>query len=252
MATPTTKPKSRIHAHSRAATEGGKILPDCHPSFLAPCSQHVRGGLLLLDAAQTLGQLPVDAASLGADLIAAPAHKWLQGTGGVGIVWARSGVEPEPLVQGGTGSGSDTLDMPRAFVERHEAGTPDVPALAALAAAIGWLESRSPAATAAACRRMAEACAARLREIRGVRVFATAGGPPIVSFVVEGYDPAEVAAVLEQSAGLQLRAGFHCAALVHASLGTTAGGTVRASFGPFNTDDDVAALAEGVAMLAGG
>jgi selenocysteine lyase/cysteine desulfurase len=72
---------------------------------------------------------------------------------------------------------------------------------------------------------------------------------PIVGFTVAGYDPADVAAVLETAAGVQVRAGFHCAACIHEHLGTRSGGTVRASFGPFNTADDVEALVTTVAAL---
>jgi hypothetical protein len=71
----------------------------------------------------------------------------------------------------------------------------------------------------------------------------------IVSFTVEGYDPAEVAVLLEQLAGVQVRSGFHCAACIHAQLGTQSGGTVRASFGPFNTDDDIDAIVAAVQKL---
>jgi cysteine desulfurase / selenocysteine lyase len=72
-----------------------------------------------------------------------------------------------------------------------------------------------------------------------------------VSFTVEGYAPADVAAVLETAAGVQVRSGFHCAALIHEQLGTKRDGTVRASFGPFSTAADVAALVVTVAELAG-
>jgi selenocysteine lyase/cysteine desulfurase len=71
----------------------------------------------------------------------------------------------------------------------------------------------------------------------------------IVSFTVEGYDPAEVAVLLEQLAGVQVRSGFHCAACIHAHLGTSEGGTVRASFGPFNSGDDVDAIVAAVQKL---
>jgi selenocysteine lyase/cysteine desulfurase len=74
----------------------------------------------------------------------------------------------------------------------------------------------------------------------------------IVSFTVEGYDPADVAAILEQAAGVQVRSGFHCAAVVHEHLGTRAGGTVRASFGPFNTAADVETLVGAVATIVNG
>ena len=209
-----------------------------------------RGGLLVLDAAQTAGTVPLAAEQL-ADVIVAPAHKWLLAPHGNACLWCREGVEPEPLVQGGTGLLSDTLEMPEAFAARHEAGTPDLAAAAGLVAAEQWWQS-----PAAACERqhatgsrLAEACREQLESIAGVRVVAGEGGPPIVSFLVEHYAPAEVAAALEVAAGVQVRSGFHCAAEVHRRLGTPEG-TVRASFGPFNSSDDVQAIVETVAGLA--
>jgi cysteine desulfurase/selenocysteine lyase len=212
---------------------------------------HERGGLLVLDAAQTLGQRPLDARACGADVVCAPAHKWLLAPSGTAILWARAGVDPEPLVQGGTGTASESLDMPAAFADRLEAGTCDLPALAGLAAAVEWLEARGLEAVGDRCRTLAAVCAERLRDIAGVRVFAVAGGAPIVSFTAAGHDPAEVAVILEQAAGIEVRSGFHCAARIHEHLGTQAGGTVRASFGPFNTEADVAAVVDTVATLAG-
>ncbi|MFM9059028.1 MAG: aminotransferase class V-fold PLP-dependent enzyme [Planctomycetaceae bacterium] len=211
---------------------------------------HERGGLLVLDAAQTLGQRTLDVRACGADVVCAPAHKWLLAPSGAAVLWARAGVEPEPLVQGGTGTASESLDMPVEFADRLEAGTGDVPALAGLAAAAEWLAARGLAAVGGSCRGLAAACAARLRDVRGVRVFAAEDGAPIVSFTVADHDPAEVAAILEQAAGIEVRSGFHCAARIHEHLGTLAGGTVRASFGPFNTAADVDALVATVAGLA--
>jgi selenocysteine lyase/cysteine desulfurase len=83
-------------------------------------------------------------------------------------------------------------------------------------------------------------------------VIAAPEGAPIVSFTVDGYDPAEIAVLLEQMAGVQARSGFHCAAGVHEYLGTDAGGTVRLGFGPFNTADDVAAVVMVISTLTQG
>jgi selenocysteine lyase/cysteine desulfurase len=213
---------------------------------------HERGGLFLLDAAQSLGVVPGDVATWGCDVLAAPAHKWLLGVGMTALLWARKGVDFEPLVVGGTGTTSESLAMPEAFAPRHEAGSPDVPALAALAAAGAWHEQQGVAATAAACRLLADESAGRLAEIGGVRVLGGPRAAAIVSFTVEGYDPAEVAVILEHAAGVQVRAGFHCAALIHEQLGTSGGGTVRAAFGPFNSSADVEALVQTVATIAGG
>jgi selenocysteine lyase/cysteine desulfurase len=239
------RPATRLVACTHASNVTGAVQDVAALAAVA----HDRGGLLVLDAAQTLGQRSVDARSSDADVICAPAHKWLLGPTGAAILWAREGVEPEPLVQGGTGTASESLDMPAAFTERLEAGTGDVPALAGLAAAVAWLEDRGLDQVGGRCRGLAHDCAARLRDLSGVRVFAAEEGAPIVSFTVAGHDPAEAAAILEQAAGIEVRSGFHCAARIHEHLGTQAGGTVRASFGPFNTEADVEALVATVAAI---
>jgi selenocysteine lyase/cysteine desulfurase len=220
---------------------------------------HDRGGFLLLDAAQTLGQwAPAEMAAVDADIIAAPSHKWLLGPMGAGILFVKPGIGLVPLVQGGTGSASDSLEMPEDFLGQMEAGTPDLPAIAGLVAAIEWLQARSIESIAVACRTLAHDCAVRLAEIPGVRVIAAVadvrdgGGVPIVSFTVAGHEPADVAAVLEVAAGVQARSGFHCAARIHDSIGTSSGGTVRVSFGPFNTADDTEAVVATVRGLATG
>jgi selenocysteine lyase/cysteine desulfurase len=240
------RPATRLVACTHASNVTGAVQDVAAIAAIA----HDRGGLLLVDAAQTLGQMPLDVAKLGADLVAAPAHKWLHGTAGVGLLWARAGIEPEPMVQGGTGTRSESLDMPEAFIDRMETGTPDVPALAALVAADAWLRDRGLAATGASCRGLAAECAARLGALAGVRVLG-AEGAPIVSFTVEGYDPGEVAVLLEQAAGVEVRSGFHCAACVHEHLGTAAGGTVRASFGPGNDSADIDAIVRVVETIRG-
>jgi len=212
---------------------------------------HERDGLMLLDAAQSLGMVAGSVAEWDCDLLAAPAHKWLLGTGGVAVLWARPGLVLEPLVSGGTGTASESLEMPEEFTASLEAGSPDVPALAALAAAIEWHEAGGSEASGA-CRRLAAACADGLADRAGVRVVGGERAAPIVSFTVEGYDPADVAVLLEQAAGVQVRSGFHCAACIHEHLGTRSGGTVRAAFGPFNTESDVEAMVQTVAAITGG
>ena len=239
------KPTTRLVVLSHASNVTG-VLQDV-PAVAAV--SRGRGGILIVDAAQTLGQIPLDPLELGADVVAAPCHKWLLGTAGIGILWAREGLDLEPLVQGGTGSASDALEMPPRFVERMESGTPDVPALAAVGAATAWLERRGVADTGAGCRALAADCAARLRGVTGVRVVAAPTGAPIVGFTVQGYDPASVAVILENVGGVQVRSGFHCAACVHSHLGTSAGGTVRVGFGPFNTADDVGAVVTAVESI---
>ncbi len=249
------RPATRLVTCSHASNVTGAVQDARALGRIA----HDRGGLFLLDAAQSLGQIACTASGCDADIIVAPSHKWLLGPAGAGILWARAGIDLDPLVQGGTGSASDSLAMPDRFTDRMEAGTPDLPALAGLLAATEWLASQSIDVIGHRSRGLAAAAAARLGDITGVRVIGPHAAPDharhgesaagIVSFTVEGYDPAEVAVLLEQLAGVQVRSGFHCAACVHAHLGTAEGGTVRASFGPFNTGDDVDAIVAAVQKL---
>jgi cysteine desulfurase/selenocysteine lyase len=241
------RPATRLVVASHASNVTGALQDVRSIAAVA----HDRGGLVILDAAQSLGLVPFDAPGCGADAVAAPAHKWLYGTAGVAVLWCRDGVEPRPLLQGGTGAASDSLEMPETFPGRLEAGTPDVPAAAAFVAAASRLEAVGVMTVGAAVRRLAAAAATRLAAVPGVTVHAVDGGAPIVSFTVDHYAPTDVAAMLEAAAGLQVRAGFHCAAAVHEHLGTRVGGTVRASFGPFNTDADVEALGAAVAEIVG-
>ncbi len=241
------RPATRLVVASHASNVTGALQDVKAIAAVA----HGRGGLVILDAAQSLGVVPFDTPACGADVVAAPAHKWLLGTPGVAVLWCRDGVEPVPLLQGGTGAASDSLEMPEAFPGRLEAGTPDVPAAAAFVAAASRLDRTGVSAVGDSVRRLAASASERLAALHGVTVHAVDGGAPIVSFTVEHYAPTDVAAMLEAAAGLQVRAGFHCAAAVHAHLGTREGGTVRASFGPFNTAADVDALGAAVAEIVG-
>jgi len=254
------RPATKLVVCSHASNVTGTLQDAAAIAAIA----HSHGGLLLLDAAQSLGQVPFVDVAFAADIVVAPSHKWLLGPAGASILWVRSGIELDLLWQGGTGTNSESLDMPAAFLERMEPGTPDLPALAGLSAAIDWLFAQNISAIGSGCRAMADRCAERLRQIAGVRVFrqqpqaATGGltGAPIVSFTMDGYDPAEIAIVLEHVAGVQVRSGFHCAALVHEALGLLSGssgpsaGTVRLSFGPFNGVDDIDAVVETIEKLA--
>lgn len=245
------RPATRLVSLSQASNVTGTVQDAA--AVAAITSE--RGGLLLLDASQALGQLPSGQLT-SADIVVAPAHKWLYGMHGLAVLFVREGLELEPLLQGGTGSASESLAMPSSLQEQVEVGTADLPAAAALLAALDWRAAAEQATRLAACRQLARDCRERLAGMPAVRTLGedpvgAGGGPPIVSFVVEGFSPAETAAILEQIAGVQVRAGFHCAAAIHDYLGTTAGGTVRVSFGPFNDPDDLDAVIQAVEMLTG-
>ena len=206
-----------------------------------------REAISLLDASQSLGQVPFSRDLPTADIVVSPGHKWLLGMHGTAVLYVRQGICFEPLIQGGTGLKSDSLDMPVETRDLIEVGTLDLPAVAALGAGCNWLHEKGVESVALACRELAQACYDGLRDIQGVRLITTdpsegSIGPPIISMVCDGYSPPEVAVMLEQIAGVQIRSGYHCAACIHEFLGTTQGGTVRVSFGPFSDISDVDAV----------
>ena len=206
-----------------------------------------REAISLLDASQSLGQVPFSRDLPTADIVVSPGHKWLLGMHGTAVLYVRQGICFEPLIQGGTGLKSDSLDMPVETRDLIEVGTLDLPAVAALGAGCNWLHEKGVESVALACRELAQACYDGLRDIQGVRLITTdpsesSIGPPIISMVCDGYSPPEVAVMLEQIAGVQVRSGYHCAACIHEFLGTTQGGTVRVSFGPFSDVSDVDAV----------
>ncbi len=217
---------------------------------------HEVGQLVLIDAAQTAGHMPVDVGKLGADLLAASGHKGLLGPLGTAILYIRPGLEMElrPVRQGGTGVESQLDHQPAEMPFRFEAGNLNTPALAGLGAAVRFLHERGVAETAA----HEAALAAHLREgltaVPGVRVYGPASArrcSAVVSFNVQGYDPQEFAAALDSAAGVQCRAGLHCAPRMHKALGTLeSGGLVRLSLGWATTDAEVDHALAAIAAIA--
>jgi selenocysteine lyase/cysteine desulfurase len=214
---------------------------------------HAAGALVLLDAAQGAGHLPMACAEEGADLVAFTGHKGMLGPQGTGGLWTREGVDIEPMMRGGTGGDSRLRDMPEPLPDRLEAGTVNAPGLAGLEAGIAYVLERGVEALHAHESRLK----ARLREglaaIPGVRVRSPRApdGVGIVTFTVDAMDPATLATRLEQAWGVQGRAGLHCAPEAHRLVGTLDTGALRLSVGWASTDADVERALEGVDALVG-
>jgi selenocysteine lyase/cysteine desulfurase len=214
---------------------------------------HEHGALLLVDAAQSVGRLPINVQRMGADLVAAPTHKALFSPLGLGFLWVRTGIDEQlrPLRYGGAAVGGDSFAHPTAMPHRFEAGSLNVPAIAGLAASLGHLEAQGLAS--AASERLVRLCEG-LDEVPGVRTLGPrdhASRAGVVSFTVEGYDPQEFAALLASVAGVECRAGFHCAPRLHEALGTLRlGGAVRLSPGPWTTALEVETALDAVRRLA--
>ncbi len=246
------KSNTRLVAMTHASNVTGAVQPASDVGEI--CRQH--GVQFLVDAAQTLGHLPLLVDELHADMLAAPGHKGLLGPLGTGVLYMRAEIVDElrSIRQGGTGTSSDDDRQPMTLPDKYESGNHNVPGLVGLAAALAWIENRRVSVIREHEQQLAERLRSGLSQIAGVRLFGanTAGGSAaVVSIAVEGYDPQEVAAVLDTNFGIQVRAGLHCAPRMHRALDTIdRGGTVRFSIGAFNTPADIDAAIAAIADIA--
>jgi cysteine desulfurase family protein len=246
------RPATRLVALVHASNVTGTVQPAREIGQIA----RAHGAALLIDAAQTIGHLPLSVDEIGADLLAAPGHKGLLGPLGTGLLYIRSGRESDlqSFRQGGTGTRSQEDRQPDSLPEKYEAGNLNLPGLAGLAAGVEYLEREGIAAVAAREAELADRLRRGMREIAGVTLYrpdSPDGCVGVASLNIAGYDPQEAAMLLDATFGIQVRAGLHCAPLMHESLGTLAvGGTIRFSLGAFSTEADVDAAIAGVAELA--
>ena len=228
---------------SHASNVTGAVLP------VAEIAAAVAPIPVVVDGAQSAGSIPVDAAALGAAAFVCSGHKGLLGPQGIGVLLLADGFEVEPVIRGGTGSRSESEEMPEHLPDRLEAGTPNGPGIAGLGAACRWLTERGVESIAAAEARLAQRLADGLRDIDDVRLHGWRDGAPhtgVVSFTVGGADNGTIAAGLDREHGIMLRPGLHCAPAAHRRLGTFPDGTLRAGIGPFTTDDDIDRLVRAV------
>jgi len=203
---------------------------------------HAHGAKLLVDAAQSAGIVPIDVEKMGIDMLAFPGHKGLYGPQGTGGLYLHPNIELDPVITGGTGSQSESIQQPNVRPDRYESGTQNVPGIAGLGEGVDAvlhetvqnIHTREWGFT----QRMMEG----LFRLSGLHVLGPELGQPrtgIVSFTADWIDSSELAFILDQHFGIAVRAGFHCSPLAHMTAGTEKTGAVRASVGMFTTDDEV-------------
>jgi cysteine desulfurase family protein len=214
-----------------------------------------RGALLLVDAAQSAGHLPINFSAAPIDLLACPGHKGLLGPQGTGVLVIRAGLEEQlaTVREGGTGSASERPVQPEELPDRLEAGSHNAPGLAGLLAALEWIEQRGVASLRQHELNLMERLIPRLEACAGLRWFGPrdpADRVGVFSVRIGGLEPAELSALLEERFGLLTRSGLHCAPFAHRIIGTDAsGGTTRLSLGPFLEAADVDAAADALTEL---
>jgi cysteine desulfurase / selenocysteine lyase len=213
----------------------------------------------LVDAAQATGTHPVDVAAIGCDAMAQPAHKALFSLPGLGVLYVRHGADMAPWRIGGTGYRSDLVMQPEERPMRYESGTPNVPAIAGLDAAMDWFDATGVERIEAHCAGLIAVLHEGLSAIPRVRVI---GAPPgaqrgfVISFILDdaagnAVDPLVVSQALAERYRISTRAGLHCAPTAHLQAGTyDRGGTVRFSVSFFNTMEQMQYALQAVAEVA--
>jgi cysteine desulfurase family protein len=243
------RPQTRLVVVNHASNVTGSIQPVVELAEL--CAAHDIP--LLIDAAQSAGAITIAHEHLpGRVFIAFAGHKGLLGPTGVGGLIVPDDQLSQTIV-GGTGIRSESLVHPPELPLRHEAGTPNLPGLAGLAAGLRFVRERGVEVEGQHRHDLVMDCRRRLAEVPGLRLLPLPGGDGragIVSFTMDGWSPAEVTFALRSSFALETRSGLHCAPLCHRFFGTAPEGTVRVSFGVFNDLDDVARLAAALVSLA--
>lgn len=207
-------------------------------------------GLVIVDAAQTAGILPIDFDASPADAMAIAAHKGLMAPQGVGVLLLseKMAAALDPAVSGGTGSFSDLPQMPPVLPDRFEPGTLNLPGIIGLGTAIDYVNQNFEDIRQRAARQTA-LMLSLFSDIPGVRVI---GKPqlPVLSLDFQRLDNAEAAYRLESEYGVMTRCGLQCAPAAHKALGTFPGGTVRLSAGHFTADEELERAARAVREVA--
>lgn len=202
---------------------------------------------VMVDATQSAGYIPVEGDKWGAAAIAFTGHKGLYGPTGTGGVYIRNASLTTPLIHGGTGSNSESYEMPADMPDHLEAGTPNMVGLAGLDAALanhpqwqitddewfGWIDS--------------------LQSINGIKILKANNNEyqgRVISFTLRKHQPSEIAFLLYQKFGIEVRQGLHCAPLAHRTLGTFPNGTARIAISAYHTIDDLLFLADAIKVIA--
>lgn len=243
------RPNTRAVVCTHASNLTGDLMDLARVGAFA----RAHGLLFILDASQTAGTFPIDMEAQHIDVVCFTGHKSLLGPQGTGGLCAREGVEIRPCLVGGTGVQSFLEAQPEEWPTRLEAGTLNSHGIAGLGAALDYLERTGRDAVRKAECALARRFYETVREIPGVTVygdFAKEERAPIVTLNIGDLDSSEVSDELAERFGIATRPGAHCAPRLHRALGTTDRGAVRFSWGWANTEEETAAAAEAVRVLA--
>jgi cysteine desulfurase family protein len=243
---------TRIVVVTHASNVTGTILP---VEAIGELLQDRPDVMFCVDAAQTAGALPIDVEKMNIDLLAFTGHKSLFGPQGTGGLYIREGLDQRiaPLMMGGTGSRSEFEEQPEFMPDRYESGTPNTIGIAGLGAGVSFVLEQTVEAVRAREEELASRFLAGLQDLRDEVILY---GPQdasrqtaVVSFNIKNVTSSDAADYFEEQRGILCRPGLHCAPSAHRTIGTFPRGTVRFSFGFFNTQQEVDEACEALREL---
>ncbi|MBY0522518.1 MAG: aminotransferase class V-fold PLP-dependent enzyme [Gemmataceae bacterium] len=240
--------KTRLIALTHASNVVGTVQPIAEFGRIA--REHDL--LLLVDAAQTAGVVPIDVQTMNIDLLAFPGHKSLLGPTGTGALYVGPRARVGAWREGGTGGDSSSETQPKEFPYFLEGGTPNVLGVAGLAAGVQYVTEKGLNAIREHEVELTERLWRRLDELGGFEVFGHRDPTKRVgtlSFRSEALPAAELGGILDQAFDIAIRPGLHCAPYIHRALGTFPDGAVRVSPGAFSTAEDIDRLTQALSEI---
>lgn len=245
------RPATKLFILNHASNVSGTVQDAA--AVGAFCKKH--GIPFLLDAAQSAGHIPVDFEAFGLSAMTVPAHKGLLGPQGIGalLLTPEFARQLSPLLAGGTGSMSDSEDIPPYLPDRFEPGTPNLPGIYGWSASMDYVNQVGLDTLRRHETALTERFLSGLEKIEGIRVVGTKELSRRVGVIAVDFlqlDNAEAADRLEREFGILTRCGMHCAPAAHKALGTFPQGVVRFSVGCRTQESDIDAAVQAISLLA--
>jgi len=234
------KPNTRAVVCTHASNVCGTILPI--REIGAICKAH--GLIFVVDSAQTAGVLPIDMEKDHISILAFTGHKGLMGPPGIGgfVIPNDLAEQMTPMIAGGTGTDSESDEMPTKLPTKFEAGTQNLLGMYGLRVALLYLKKAGIENIHRREMELYEYLLAGLQNIPEVNIYGTQDSKTstaVISIDVPGYDIGEIAYDLDHTYKITTRCGVQCAPYANRTLGTYPKGTIRFSLGYFNTEDEI-------------
>lgn len=213
---------------------------------------HKYGLLLVVDGAQTAGCFPVDIEKSGIDIFCFSGHKGLMAPQGTGGIYIREGIELPPLKCGGSGIQSFSREHPTAMPEAHEAGTLNSHGIAGLDASVDFILEKGIKSIYSREKELMSYFRDGAGKIKNIRLYGNfnADRTAVTALNIGDMSSAETADILWNEYSICVRAGAHCAPLMHRALGTEKRGIVRFSFSYFNTEAEIELALDALESMA--